>query len=76
MKKESTYKNKDTDKKTNRVNSISEPQEAYETTFSISENKTYSHEEVFGNLRKRLKEFYGEKWKNIPLFIRKKQTMI
>lgn len=61
MKKESTYKNEDADKKLDRKNNVSEPREAYETSLSVSENKTYSHDEVFGNLRKRLKEFYGEK---------------
>ncbi len=60
MEKNSTYKNQGLGKERNKGQNVSEPLETYETTHSISE-KTYTHEEVFGKLRRRLKEFYKEK---------------
>lgn len=57
MEKKSTHKSKETPNK----NFVSEPQAKYEAILSDSEEKTYSHEEVFGNLRKKLKAYYNEK---------------
>lgn len=52
MEKKTTHKNKD---------GVSEPKIRYETTLPVSKDKIYSHEDVFGNLKKKLKAYYNER---------------
>lgn len=56
MEKGSKEKKEDSVEQKAYTTSASEPQSIY----AALKEKTYSHEEVFGNLRKRLKTYYGE----------------